>query len=220
MTETSVNPFSGLADNLHMPLTEGQSMADAVKIFSAFYLVKLDTTRFKNTQAFVGSDGYIKLELIDKDTGEVVYTFVNRMQVVVDNSPVPVNNPAFEFVNPLDLSKQEVNWLTGPVFIPHLQEMDFLKDVPVNQPQQISVLVNPLPFQLSSLLNNYGVVGRWVSGTFGELCTGGFSLLYYGSGKDAPAQYQVNEAVDTVVLISINRGSRQGVLCLQYLKAQ
>ncbi len=220
MTEKSVNPFSGLSDNLHVPLTIGMSMEDAVKIFSAFYLVKVDTSRFKSSQAFVSSSGYITLELLDKISGEVVYTFVNRMQVIKDETPVPVHNPAFEFTNPLELSTPDVNWLTGPVPITHLQEMDFLKDALVNQPQAIGNLTNPLPFQLSTLLNNYGVVGRWVSGTLGELCTGGFTLLYYGAGKDAPPEYLVGETVDTVVLIAINQGSRQGVLCLQYLKAQ
>ncbi|EBV8434190.1 hypothetical protein NFI00_000055 [Salmonella enterica] len=220
MTETSVNPFSGLSDNLHVPLSVGMSMEQAVGIFSAFYLVTLDTARFKPSQAFVSSSGYITLELLDKNTGELLYTFVNRMQVVKDDTTVPVHNPAFEFINPLELSTPTINWLTGPVTITHLQEMEFLKDVPVNQPQAIENLINPLPFQLSTLLNNYGVLGRWVSGTLGELCTGGFTLLFYGPGQDAPAEYLISEAVDTVVLIEINQGSRQGVLCLQYLKAQ
>lgn len=220
MTGVSVNPFDGLAENLHMPLTVGMSKDAAVDVFSAFYLVKVDKTRFKDTQAFVSSSGYITLELIDKTSGEVVYTFVNRMQVVKDDVTIPVNNSAFEFTNPLGLTTDKVNWLTTPITITHLEEMEFLQDVTLNQPLAIDNLTSQLPFQLSTLLNNYGVLGRWVSGTLGELCTGGFTVLFYGPGAEASSDYLIGENVETVALIQINQGKRQGVLCLQYLKTQ
>ena len=220
MTESTLNPFKGLAENLHVPLTAGMSLSSAVDLFNAFYLVTVDKARFKDTQAFVSSSGYLTLELIDNVSGEVIYTFVNQMRVVVDEEAVPMNTSTFVFTNPVELASAAVTWLTAPVIITHLEEMEFLKDLTLNQPQAIENLTNPLPYQLSTLLNNYGVVGRWVSGTLGELCTGGFALLYYGSGQAAPPDYLIRENVDTVALIEINQGSRQGVLCLQYLKTQ
>lgn len=217
---TATNPFKGLATDLHVPLTEGMSVDEALVLFNGFYLTSYKASQFKSAQAFVSSSGYVTLELQNPEDDEVWYTFVNKMRVVDENNnSIPTNNPVFEFVNPLDVTTTSTELMTGPVIITHLQELEFLKDVPLNQPLAIDDLTNQLPFQLSSLLNNYGVLGRWVSGTLGELCTGCFSVLYFGPGSDAPSEYLLGENVDTAVLIKLNQGSRQGVICLQYLQA-
>lgn len=205
--------LAALADNLgtnviHLPLTEGMMTEQAVTMINSMYLPMspLSVEDYSDSQAFVGSDGKVKLELISKESGNVLMTFVNFMTV----APAPT---AVAFANPF-AAREHTAFMAEPLTVDRREELDFLNDIPVGIPNPTFYAINDVNFQLATLLNNYNYQGRWMSGTFGLLSTAGFEVVYKGWSMDVPDEFLLDYS-PYVVIIKLHEGEQRGYVCLR-----
>lgn len=200
----------------HLPLTESMVSDEAIKLANSFYQTSLSVEDFQQSQAFLNSNQQLSLELLDKDTGDVIVTFVNQSApsttTVVDGAGVPA---VFEWnlANPIFDARQYTPWMAPPVQLHSSEEVVFLDALGEGMTAPIITSDNTLAFKLSTLLNSYQVLGRWVSGTLGEQATGGFRLVYKGHSLDAPDGFLLDYS-PLVVIIEILEGNQKGFLCL------
>jgi hypothetical protein len=205
--------LAALADNLgtntvHLPLAEGMLMPDALGMINNMYLPMspLASENYADSQAYVGPDGKIKLELISKEGGNVLMTFVNMMSSVAPAPRVTLNNP----FGP----REYTPFLGTPLVIDLKEELDFLNDVPVGIPVPTYNVVNDVNYRLATLLNNYNYLGRWMAGTFGLLSTAGFEVVFKGWSIDAPDEFLLDYS-PYVVIVKLHEGETQGFICLR-----
>lgn len=196
-----------LQGDVHLPLTEGTTSIEAIALSNSFYGTALVETDFRMTQTSVSPYGVLSLELIEDATGFVVVTFVNK------NQSKSMTSALNGIVNPL-LGVGGVDWLTSPVTVYNAQEITFLDSLENGETYPAVGSDNELAFRLSALLNQYNVLGRWVSGTLGDYCTGGFKLVYKGAPELAPSEFQVGGS-SYVVIVQILHGTNQGYICLR-----
>lgn len=203
-----------LTGEVHLPLTESTTSAQAVELCNGFYLTQLNADDFKRSQAFLSARQQVQLELIDPQTGQVVVTFVNKatgVSVDPDNASAEGD---WVIDNPIHDTGASASWLFAPVTVHNVEELEFLDSVGVGNTYPIRGTDNTVAYQLSQLLNSYRVGGAWVSGTMGGLCTGGFKLVYKGDSKNIPIDAMVDDS-EMVAIVEILHGSQQGYLCLK-----
>jgi len=181
----------------HLPLVEKMLSDEAIELANGFYQTSLDASLFKKSQTFVNADGRLSLELIDKTNHEVVLTFVNKAaQFVVDEE-----------------TSSGVEWLGDPIQVEKFSELNFLDAVGVGNTYPIVGTDNQVSWQLAQLLNQKQFLGHWSAGTMGSLSAAGITLVYKGSGKDAPEEYNIT--AKKVAIIRINHGKQKGLVCLR-----
>lgn len=202
---------SFLEGDVHVPLKEWTLTTDAIPLVNQFYLTSLLVGDFKVLQASRSSDGFLRLELISATTGDVVMRLVNKSPTA--QTPVKVIE---EWVvsNPLVVHADGVPWLGTPVAIHQKDELDFLDGISVGSTYPLEGTNNEVPRQLAALLNSYHYLGNWVSGTLGDLCTGGFKLIYKGVGRGDRDPFQMGESA-MMAVIQVLHGSQKGYLCLR-----
>lgn len=196
-----------LKGDVHLPLKEGMMSSEAITLSNNFYGTDLKEVDFTLTQVFTTDAGLFNLELIEEATGEVKVLFINKNQVSV------VADNLASFDNPLAMVGS-VPWLTSPVSVYNAQEITFLDTLDSGDTYPTEGSDNELAYRLSSLLNQYSVLGRWVSGTLGEYCTGGFKLVYKGHSEDAPEEFQMGLS-PLIMIVQILHGINKGYLCLR-----
>lgn len=203
--------LAALADNIgtnviHLPLTEGMLASQAIDMINNMYLPMspLAASDYKDTQAFIGSDGKVKLELVNKETGNVLMTFVNFMSSA---------KAAVQIANPFG-AREHTAFMAEPLTIDRKEELDFLDNVPVKVPNPTFYAINDVNHQLATLLNNYNYQGRWMSGTFGLLSTAGFEVVYKGTSLDVPDEFLLDYS-PYVVIIKLHEGEQRGFICLR-----
>lgn len=197
-----------LKGDVHLPLTPQTVKGDAVTLANSFYQTDLKEGDFKESQAFKDNDGQLILELLDKETGEVAVRFVNKSRANTIATPAML-----ALWNPLVNVTPEITWLSQPVKVFSAEELAFLDEVGSGNTYPLDS-DNTVAWKLATLLNEYSVAGRWISGTYGMLSTAGFTLVYKGPGDKAPLQFMVGMS-DCLVIIRINKGDKQGYLCLK-----
>lgn len=202
----------------HLPLTESMVSDEAIKLANGFYQTTLSEADFRKTQTFLNSNQQLSLELIDKDSGEVIVTFVNQSVVDADTPVEGMEGEAAPFnwslSNPIFGSREYTPWMAPPIQLHSSEELVFLDALGVGHAAPIMTCDNTLAFKLSTLLNSYGVLGRWVSGTMGEQATGGFKLVYKGHSFDCPDEFLVDFS-PFIAIIEILEGNQKGYLCLR-----
>ena len=193
-------------NNPHLPLTDGMLVGEAIDIINNVYLPMLPMSKdgFKETQAFVGTDGKITLELIDKETGNVLMSFSNYMGVPKAGVDIP---------NPF-AAREYTSFLFEPLTVDRKEELDFLDALPVGIPNPTFFAINDTNHQLATLLNNYNYQGRWMSGTFGALSTAGFEVVYKGWSMDVPDEFLLDYS-PYVVILKLREGEQRGFVCLR-----
>ena len=202
-----------LKDSPHLPIKEDMLSSEAIPLCNTFYETDFNSADFKESQAFIDVDGKVRLELIDPKNNVVLITFVNKINETTRKT-LKLTSEGMVLKNPLSIYTEDNGLMTSPVIINDVEEVDFLEGIPTGYTTPIFSATD-LPFKLKELFNHYDVPGPWVSGTMGDYCTGGFTLLYKGKGSEAPSEYLVAEDVENVVLIRINEGTNKGVICLQ-----
>lgn len=195
-----------LKGDVHLPLKEGMTSHEAIALTNSFYGTDLKIVDFRLTQVFTTDSGHFNLELIEEATGLVKVLFINKNQDVITNNQNGFDNPL--------LVTDSVHWLAAPVVVYNAQEITFLDAMNIDDVYPITGTDNELAYRLSSLLNQYRVLGRWVSGTLGDYCTGGFKLVFKGRSEDAPSEFQVGGS-PYLVVVQILHGTNQGYLCLR-----
>jgi hypothetical protein len=207
-----------LKGGVHLPLKEGMTSVQAIELCNGFYLTALSAEDFKQSQAFLNPSRQFALELIDKESGEVLVTFTNKtmaVQPVEEGSSLAVDDSDDWVIdNPLYDTGTRAVWLNAPITVHNVEELEFLDIVGVGNTYPIVGTDNTVAYTLAQLLNNYRVMGGWMSGTIGELCTGGFKLVYKGSTQDLPTEFMVDYS-EMVAIVEILHGSQQGYLCLR-----
>lgn len=197
-----------LKDEPHLPLSEGMLSSQAVGLCNMFYATELNEGDFRKSQAFKGSDGKIRLELIHFNSGEVIISFVNKAAATAAASA------EWLLDSPLMSTPDEFTWLGSPVAIHSADELEFLDEVGVGNTYPTEATDNTVAWKLAQLLNSYRFLGQWVSGTIGEQCCGGFKLVYKGVAEDAPDEFLLS-GPDVVAVVQILHGSKQGYVCLR-----
>lgn len=206
-----------LKGEVHLPLNEGTTSEQAIEMCNGFYLTQLKVEDFQGSQAFFNPSKQLALELIDLDSGKVLVNFVNKTVMAPEAGEQTLDLDSegdWVIDNPLYDAGEQVSLLTAPITVHNIEELGFLDDVGVGNTYPIVGTDNNAAYALSQLLNSYRVLGGWVSGTMGELCTGGFKLVYKGPAEDLPAEYAV-EYSEMVAIVEILHGSQQGYLCLR-----
>lgn len=197
-----------LKDMPHLPLSEGMLSSQAVGLCNMFYATTLNDGDYKRTQAYRGADGKLYLELIHFNLNQVVVTFTNRADAAkVTESELVIDN--------ILTSSTEYPWLASPVAVHSADELEFLDEVGVGNTYASDNTDNTVAWKLATLLNNYQVLGQWKSGTIGELCAGGFKLVYKGTSEDAPDEFLLEDSPDMVAVVQILNGSKLGFICLR-----
>jgi hypothetical protein len=202
-----------LKGEVHLPLTEGMLSTEALPLANTFYQSNLQADDFKTTQAFSDDSGQLVLELICKESNDVMVTFVNKATGAAV-AVVDADAGLFNLFNPLDQERNYVDWMAKPVQLSSPEEFAFLDELGSGNTYPTEATDNTLAFKLSRLLNHYQVAGQWMSGTMGELCTGGFELVFKGHSLDIPDGYLVDFSPE-LAIIQILHGKQKGYLCLR-----
>lgn len=198
--------FVALADSLgvnvpHLPLKEGMVTADAFNLINMLYLDNnpQDPANYAESQAYYNRDGRLEFEVIDKETGCVLMTFVNKsMTPLVTEHAELVNNSELMDA-PLVLAQEDAGMLDNLV--------TGLK-YPVDSPAW-----DDFPFTLAQYLTDREYIGVWVAGTFGNLCTGGLEVIYKGPGKETPDGFPKPNS-PMVAILEFPQGQQKGRICL------
>jgi len=200
--------LAALADNLgtnvaHLPIKAGMELQQVVDLVNAFYLPDspISYEDYKESQAFLASNEKVTFELIDAATGNVLMTFVNS------------NSGAAKTVSlNFNLADYWAQDNLGANLLVTEQEFAFLETLPLGL--QPIPSVNDAAYQLATLLNKHNYMGLWVSGTFGNLCTAGFELVYLGETPSAPEEFKLEYSAKAAI-IRLRNGEQQGYICLR-----
>lgn len=198
-----------LQGDVHLPLTEHMVVAEALSLANTLYHTALDVTDFKESQTYKTPDGQLVLEVLDKTTGEVKIHFVNKAKANT------VATPAMKSLwNPLINATEKLPWLVAPVQLACAREIAFLDHGLVGDGVYPIKGDSTMMWRLAQLLNNHNVLGRWFAGSFADLSTNDFELVFKGHSLEAPMEYLVDFS-PMIAIIKINAGNRQGYLCLK-----
>lgn len=198
-----------LQGEVHLPLNQDTTVQHAIDLANSFYQTTLNPKDFKVSVPFVGKDGYLRLNLTPAETDldglNQPITFVNKS--------APAVEPVASLWSPVAKVSEKHSWLVAPIQLHSEQEMAFLDELGSGNTYSLHGC-NTLAFKLATLLNGYEVLGKWMSGTFGELSTAGFELVYKGHSLDVPDAFLVDFS-PCLAIIRLHHGERQGYLCLK-----
>ena len=197
-----------LQGDVHLPLTEQMVTGEALALANQFYQTDLNAEDYINSQAYKTPDGQLVLEVSDKSTGEVAIRFVNKAR------PNTVATPAMlSLWNPLSSPTEKLAWMAPSVQLDTAEEMAFLDELGSGNTYPLDG-DNTIAWKLAQLLNEHNVLGRWMSGTFAELTTAGFELVYKGHSLDTPMEFLVDFS-PMIAVIRFHQGNQKGYLCLK-----
>ena len=195
------------SDTTHLPLKEGMSLHQVLGMVNIMYLsdTPLTESDYKETQAFLASDGLVKFELIGVNSEDVLFTFVNVMGDL---------KKAQTTENPFHTLGVVAEFMFTPLQVNIKEELEFLEALPVGIQTAIVNPANDVNYRLATLLNNYNYNGRWMAGTFGLLSTAGFEVVYRGPSEEAPRGFLLDYA-PYVVIVRLHQGEQRGLICLR-----
>ena len=187
-----------LGDQPHLPLSESTSLAEAIALCNQFYQTNLNPEDYLQTQAYMTPTGKLQIDVIPVKDGvqsDVVITFVNKAFSFVNELKAPTYSTG-TLINPLQLTQ----YTLGPAInLRHPDELDFLKDYPLNVVKNFMDADYVAARTLADLMNTYQFLGSWVAGSMGGYSTAGFVLLSFDDNK---------------AVIEITHGDNKGTLCL------
>jgi hypothetical protein len=204
--------FPEVLKGAHVPLNPGMTSDEAITLANGFYQTSVDPTQFKKTQSFWNTESVLQIDLIDPFTNEVVTSFVNKTYKV--NHSVAVEPVMLSLDNPLVTTETPIELMGQVIVLGSPVELEFLDELGSGNTYPIIGTNNNVAYYLSGLLNAYQFLGRWVSGTMGDLATGGFKLVYKGPSEDLPAGFPMDPS-PMVAVIEILHGQQKGFICLR-----
>jgi len=197
-----------LQGDVHLPLTEQMVTAEALALANQFYQTDLDAEDYINSQAYKTPDGQLVLEVSDKTTGEVVIRFVNKARSNTVATPAMMS-----LWNPLTNPTEKHAWMAPSVQLDSAEEITFLDELGSGNTYPMDG-DNTIAWKLATLLTEHNVLGRWMSGTFAELSTAGFELVYKGHSLDVPDEFLVDFS-PMIAVLRFHNGNQKGYLCLK-----
>ena len=180
---------------VQIALTKWSSVWTAISAANEMYNLGIDQNNYENRVAYRADDGFLQIDLVNVQTGELEWVFRDRYSS---------NNTIEEMgivENPKDFGLKEVidNF---SVLINDASELSFLsdlrKDVAFNSGNNIGSAAT----MLANLLNNYGIGPGWSSNP-GGTTTAYFVLRYIGPGADAPEVYNFNRNASHMVVLEL-----------------
>jgi len=204
-----MDALAALADqlgtvNVHLPITEGMYSYQAIELISDIYIpeYRLDQSNYSESQAYRNKDGKLSIDIKEAETNTVLMTFVNM-----------VSGPA-KSVGGFIPSKEVIAFLFEPLKVDIAEELGLLQRIPMGVPLPKFETANTQAYELATFLNSYNYNGRWMAGTFGELSTCGFELVYLGPSREAPENFVVGLS-PMVAIIKLHCGNKPGHICLR-----
>lgn len=194
----------------HYPLEQGQSLYEIMYDINKFYGTELGRGRVEDSQVYVSKEGWLQLDVVCKNTKDGLITFRNYiLERLIKEVDVD-----FQITNPILLKVKKCEFIEKPILIGLVKELDFLKQIPLKEKVDIGTLDGvKLARKLTNLLNQYSTLGRWVTGTMGDLSTANFKLLHLGV-LDGKWNGYLTEKSPLAAIIQITQGTRKGLLCL------
>lgn len=176
-----------------------------------FYGINLGRGKVIDTQVYVSKTGHLQLDVLTEEGGCPCITFKNYSEVILVEE---VEGVDFNIINPLTKHTNAGRFLTRPVKVWVKQELDFLKEVEVGVEMSVESQSSLTKARaLTNLLNDYRVLGRWVTGSMGDYSTANFTLLHLG---EITGEWDgvVIDSSPYGAIIKIDSGSNKGLLCL------
>lgn len=194
----------------HYPLEQGQSLYEIMYDINKFYGTGLGRGRVENSQVYVSKEGWLQLDVVCKNTKDGLITFRNYiLERLIKEVDVD-----FQIINPILLKVKKCEFIEKPIVLALSKEIEFLTNVPLNEPVDYGTLDGVKTTRLlTSLLNQYSELGRWVTGSMGDLSTANFKLLHLGT-LDGKWNGYLTEKSPYACIIQITEGTRKGLLCL------
>ena len=114
---------SYLLNSPHLLIKEGDGLSQVITLVKSNYGFTLDSNNYVNSQAYRGSDGYVKYDLLDTSK-ELVTTFINQASLnqVTEETPDPL---VINFGTLDDGSE----WLSKQIIIPDMEVMGDLNNL-------------------------------------------------------------------------------------------
>lgn len=198
---------SYLLDTPHLPLKEGQMLPDIINLVTATYGYVLSSSLYKNVQAYRGSDGYLKYDLLTTDN-TLVTRFVNKASLV--NQPVGDTLPlTIDFGSLTDGS----SWIAKEIYIPPNKLLSAFSTLPDGFEYDAMNSNGDYAYKLSLLLNEYTDIAAWAASSFADYSTAKFTLVYQGLTNAAPDNLHLSSNDMSCVVFNIQAGKMQGLLC-------
>lgn len=197
-----------LLNSPHLPIENGQGIADVVRLVKNFYNLALNKEDYKGSQVYrSNSTGLLQFDLIGLD-GELITQFVNHASGSAVVEPVSGNTPTITFG-----AVNDRNWLAKSVLVYDAAQLDVFKSFSNGYQYDAMNPTNDLGFTLSKLLNLYTETPVWQHSSFAEYSTAKFTLVYAGPSQDAPEELDITGQVNFIVVIQIQSGQHQGLIC-------
>lgn len=200
--------FLALADsigNSQLPLAvkETTTFEEAFRMIRMSYLpdIQLKVEDYKVTQPYVGEDGRVKLDIVPKDSNQVLMTFVNISSNITPLLKTSIAEPT------------KIDFMFEPLTVVK-SEIEFIEWVGAGSYPPKYDTTNKYPYELAMLLNKYNYHGRWGMSTWGYMTTAGFQLIYFGPSEGVPEDFTV-ESSPYVMIIRIAEGETRGHICLR-----
>lgn len=201
-------------DNLppypHYPLKQGQTLYEVMYDINKFYGTSLGRGAVEDSQTYVSKEGFLQLDVVCKKSTTALITFRNYTPERLTNE-VGID---FELVNPVLNKTKDCVFIERPLVIGLKKELDFLTKVNLKEKVNIDQLDGVrLTRSLTNLLNQYSTLGRWVTGSMGDLSTANFKLHYLGELTGKWNGYTIEKS-EYGAIIEITEGSVKGMLCV------
>lgn len=194
----------------HYPLKQGQTLYEVMYDINKFYGTSLGRGKVENSQVYVSKEGWLQLDVVCKNSNSALITFRNY----TPDRLIKEVDVELKLTNPVLIKSQECEFIEKPILIGLVKELDFLKHIPLKEKVDIGTLDGvKLARKLTNLLNQYSTLGRWVTGSMGDLSTANFKLLHLGT-LDGKWNGYLTEKSPYACIIQITEGTRKGLLCL------
>lgn len=190
-------------NNAHLPIKEGMLLDDVIGLVVMVYGYQLIKTNYKDTQAYVGTDGFVSYDLITVDS-ELLTTFVNRASNAVKHTDTPI-------LSVITLNKY--TWLAKQIALPDAVLLNPFAVLSNGYVYDGMSSLGDWAFKLATLLNDYSSLGDWKMSSFAPYSTSKFKIVYQGVAKSAPSDLRMPKSDAQCMIIDIQAGNNQGLIC-------
>lgn len=159
------------------------------------YNLNLIPEDYEDRIVYKDPDGYLSLDVVSVNTGELCWILKDRQSVVLSGQTKT------QLSHPKDFGHEEVA-NNFSIIIGTEGELDFLKGLSLNVPSGNDPL-NLVARTLADLLNVYGIGDGWCTRPGVGLTTAYFVLRYIGPGADAPEVYNFNRNTKCLAVVEL-----------------
>lgn len=180
---------------LQISLTKRSTVRSVLITANELYNLNATPTDYEDRITYKDANGDLSLDVVSVHTGELCWILKDRYTTASKSTNY------MQLEHPKDFGAEEVvnNF---SIIIGTEGELDFLKGLPLNEPNES----NPFNFvarMLADLLNVYGVGDGWSTRPNTGLTTAYFVLRYIGPGVDAPEVYNFNRNTKCLAVVEL-----------------